>query len=58
MMKTKLDGERNLILTDMRKMEAEIREMKATYEGQLRLISSVTGHARNKAALLTEQGSL
>lgn len=57
-MKTKLDGERALILTDMRKMETEIREMKATYEGQLRLISSVTGHARNKAALLTEQGSL
>lgn len=33
MMKTKLDGERALILTDMKKMEAEIREMRATYEG-------------------------
>lgn len=32
-------------------MEDEIRELKATNEGQIRLIQNVTGHSKNQSAV-------
>lgn len=55
-MRVKLDRERQLIVVDMKKMEQDIREMRATYEGQIRLIKNVTGHAKNQGAILNEKG--
>ena len=38
----------------MKQMENEMTELRATYEGQVRLIKNVTGHGKNQAALLNE----
>ena len=42
-------------MADMKKMENDIREMKATYDGQMRIINNITGHAKNQGAILTDQ---
>jgi hypothetical protein len=41
-------------MADMKKMENDIREMKATYDGQMRIINNITGHAKNQGAILTD----
>lgn len=54
LLKEKLTRERTHILGEMRKMEHDIAEMRATNEGQQRLLKSSSGHAKNQAALLNE----
>jgi hypothetical protein len=53
----KLWRERTHILSEMKQMETEIVEMKATHDGQIRLIKNITGHAKNKAALLNDSNA-
>lgn len=55
LLREKLWKERMLVVNEMKSMETELAEMKATHEGQLRLIKNVTGHAKNQAALLNDQ---
>lgn len=42
---------------EMSKQEVELREMRLTYDGQLRLIQNLTGHAKNQSALLNDQAA-
>ena len=54
----KFEQERAQIIAEMEKDEVELGELRAMYEGQLRLIRSVTGHAKNQGAILNDtQGS-
>ena len=53
-LKIKFETERQQMLTEMQTNEKQIGEMRAMYDGQMRLISSVTGHSKNQSALLTE----
>ncbi len=53
-LREKLLHERNHILNEMKQMELQISDMKATQEGQLRLIKNVSGHTKNQAALLND----
>lgn len=50
--KEKLTRERAHILAEMSKMEQDIAQMRATNEGQQRLLQGSSGHAKNQAALL------
>lgn len=47
LLKEKLQTERQHICSEMKQMEAEMNELRATYEGQVRLIKNVTGHGKN-----------
>ncbi len=53
-LKTKFEIERQQMLTEMKTNEKQLGEMRAMYEGQMRLIRQVTGHSKNQSALLTE----
>jgi hypothetical protein len=50
----KFAREREHLLNEMKKQEEELKDMKATYDGQFRLIQNLTGHAKNQAALLND----
>jgi predicted nucleic acid-binding Zn-ribbon protein len=52
--KQKFQAEREHLLAEMSKQEVELREMRSTYDGQLRLIQNLTGHAKNQSALLND----
>lgn len=52
--KQKFTQERLHLITEMQSLERENAELRATNEGQLRLIQNVTGHQKNKGALLNE----
>jgi hypothetical protein len=43
----KFQAEREHLLIEMTKQEAELKEMRATFDGQFRLIQNLTGHMKN-----------
>lgn len=53
----KFQAEREHLLIEMTKQEAELKEMRATFDGQFRLIQNLTGHMKNQAALLNDQAA-
>lgn len=54
LLKEKYAHEREHILDQLRANERELAELKATTEGQVRLIQNVTGHMKNKTAMLND----
>jgi len=53
-LKTKFEIERQKMHTEMKTIEMQHGEMRAMYEGQMRLIRQLTGHSKNQSSLLTE----
>ena len=51
LIKEKFATEREHTLAEMKRMEVEIAQLRATNQGQLRLIQNVTGHQKTKAAI-------
>lgn len=50
----KFSAERLHLLTELKAAEKELAELRSQNEGQLRLIQNVTGHQKNKGALLDD----
>jgi hypothetical protein len=50
----KYDTERLHLITELKACERELVELRATNQGQLRLIQNVTGHQKNQGALLND----
>jgi hypothetical protein len=51
LIKEKFANEREHMLQEMKRMEKDLKELKSTNEGQLRLIQNVTGHVKNQVKL-------
>lgn len=51
LIKEKYAQERAHLLSEMKQQEEELKQLRASNEGQLRLIQNVTGHIKNGGGL-------